>query len=1207
MKRPARGSTPTLPARLVALLLALAIVAVPRGPAAARLASFQQAAAADVASYAISVALDPDRRQLRGQETITYTNTTSAPIPDLVFHLYLNAFASADTLFMRESGSAGHDNSFDPVHNGWIEVSGLRLQDGPALRLAPLEDGTLARAALPHPVAPGEQVVVELSFRAQLPRVIARTGWALDADGQPFFMAGQWFPKLGVWTETGWNAYPFHANNEFFSNFGDYSVEITAPEDYIVVATGIETRTASQPGPPGQSVWRFSAHDVIDFAWAASPNFQSASRKARGVELTYVYLPEHAWSVQTALEAAENAFTSFSDWFGPYPYPRLTILDVPEDGVSAGGMEYPMLVTAGAGPTPESGGFMGGGAAGLEMLITHEVGHQWWQSVVAFNEAEEPWLDEGLTDYATTRLMLQEYGVDPRSLAAGRYGNAYLDRRRTTFLRNPDIPMYGQAWELRSSDYVIAAYAKPALSLLTLEAVIGSEEMLDILSAFFERYRFAHPTTADLRRLAEAETHHDLGWFFDGLVFGEATLDYVAREISAGSITLAREGGLAAPVPVEVTFSDGTRETLVWDADPAEEILRFAGRPEVQAFRIDPQHTRYIELDWRNNRLERAAEPAPPSPVAGPPQEADARDVASYTIAVSLDSDLRRLHGQETITYTNTTTAPIPDLIFHLYLNAFASEETFFLRESGGMRGFDTWDPQNPGWITVESLRADGNPLELALLEDGTLARAILPQPVAPGQSIELEVKFTAQLPRIFARTGWAPDARGEPYFMVGQWFPKLGVWTEKGWNAYPFHANSEFFADFGDYEVEIDVPKGYVVAATGIELDNDPTHPKVRFQAKDVIDFAWAASPNFRTATRRVGATELVYYYLPEHAWTVKRVLAAAETALRYFSNWYGDYPYPRFTLVDAPAAGQGAGGMEYPTLVTVGAADLSGIGFDLFERLGMTRGLELVTIHETGHQWWQSLVAFNEAEEPWLDEGLTDYSTLRAMNAAYGERNSAADLGGFELGYLDLRRAEFLLLPDVPMSGKAWDYSLLDYGIAAYSKPALALLTLERSLGEETMDTLMQEFFHRYRFAHPTTADFRRVAVEVSGQDLGWFFDGLVDGSATLNYAAQEISEKSFSVTRQGDLAIPTEILVTFTDGSQQRVAWDGQPAERTFTFAQPLESFIIDPERALLVELTWSDNGLARQANWQAWLAAAARLVYRLQDWLLIAGGI
>jgi len=472
-----------------------------------------------------------------------------------------------------------------------------------------------------------------------------------------------------------------------------------------------------------------------------------------------------------------------------------------------------------------------------------------------------------------------------------------------------------------------------------------------------------------------------------------------------------------------------------------------------------------------------------------------------------------------------------------------------------------------------------------------------------------VELEFTAQLPRVFARTGWALDSRSQPYFMAGQWFPKLGVWTEDGWNAHPFHANSEFFADFGVYDVRISVPEGYVIAAGGVQAgaaegDNPSA---VRFLAENVIDFAWAASPNFRTASRRLGSTELVYYYLPEHAWTVNRVLNAAEAAVSCFSAWYGDYPYPRFSLVDVPDSAPGAGGMEYPTLVTVGAAGMAGAGSGLSERLGITRGLEIVTIHETAHQWWQSLAAFNEAEEPWLDEGLADYSTLLAMSGVCGKAQPAAGLGSFELSYLDLRRSEFLLLPDVPISGKAWDYNRLDYAIAAYSKPALSLLTMRRVLGEETMDKLMGEFFRRYRFKHPTAADFRRTAAETSGKDLNWFFEGLAKGGATLNYSALEISERSFTAARQGDLIIPTEILVNFADGSQQRVAWDGQPAERTFTFGQPLESFVIDPDRALLVELVWSDNGLSNRPNWPAWLAAAARLLYRLQDWLLTAGGI
>jgi hypothetical protein len=453
----------------------------------------------EVASYTIAVTLDVDLRQLTGEQVITYRNTTQTPIPDLVFHLYLNGFRSADTIFMRDNGLQHRGFAFDPSQTGWIEVDSLRLAGGPALTLELLEDGTLARAALPQPVGPDETVELALTFTAQLPRVFARTGWAPDAQGDPFFLVGQWFPKLGVWQDSGWNAYPFRGNAEFFAEFGAYEVTITLPQNYVTGATGMPLGPPAG-APAGQQTITYRAEDVIDFAWTASPNLLSESRRVRGVEILYLYLPEHDWSVDIALDAAEAAFAAYSDWFGPYPYPRLTIVDVPEEGSGAGGMEYPTFVTAGA--------VTGGGPSPLrqfnvEFLVVHEVGHQWFQSMVATNEAEEPWLDEGFTDYASARLMIDLYGIDPDRFSQGRYGNPYLDNRRAAYLSNPRVPMYGPAWEFQGREYVIGVYAKPALSLLTLESVLGEDTMLELLSAYVEQWSFAHPTTEDFRALAE--------------------------------------------------------------------------------------------------------------------------------------------------------------------------------------------------------------------------------------------------------------------------------------------------------------------------------------------------------------------------------------------------------------------------------------------------------------------------------------------------------------------------------------------------------------------------------------------------------------------------------------------------------------------------------------------------------------------------------
>ncbi len=580
-------------------------------------------------------------------------------------------------------------------------------------------------------------------------------------------------------------------------------------------------------------------------------------------------------------------------------------------------------------------------------------------------------------------------------------------------------------------------------------------------------------------------------------------------------------------------------------------------------------------------------------------------EVASYTIAVTLDPQTHQLSAHQVLTYTNTTTEPIPDLVFHLYLNAFRSQESLFLRESVmGGRG-SGWSPDYPGWIEVQNVQlAGGAPLQLVEIEDGTLARADLPAPVGPGESVVVELDFLAQLPRVLARTGFAGD-----FFIVGQWFPKLGVWQDGAWNAYPFYPYAEFYADFGRYDVTITLPADYVTAATGlpvaVETHGDGTQT-VRYQADGVIDFAWAASPHFRSATRTVAGTEIVYMYMPEHEWTVERALDVTEAALTHYGRWYSAYPYPRLTVVDVPEDGEGAGGMEYPMLVTGGTMGMFGAG-SLPGRLGVERSPELVIAHEVGHQWWQSTVAFNEVEEPWLDEGLTDYSTVRLLQALYS-RGSALDGGRIELGYLQMRRMEYLSMPHVPMAGGAWEFGLFDYGIAAYSKPVVALMTLERTLGGETMLEILSTFYQRYRFAHPTAADLRAVAEEVSGQDLAWFFDGLAEGTEVVNYTISALDAHSVTVLRQGELAVPTEVEVTFADGSRVLEPWSGESSELTLAYPDRAEvvQAQIDPQGKLVVDLRWADNGLARQFATNSWLALVTRLLYNLQDGLLAWGG-
>ena len=245
-----------------------------------------------------------------------------------------------------------------------------------------------------------------------------------------------------------------------------------------------------------------------------------------------------------------------------------------------------------------------------------------------------------------------------------------------------------------------------------------------------------------------------------------------------------------------------------------------------------------------------------------------------------------------------------------------------------------------------------------------------------------------------------------------------------------------------------------------------------------------------------------------------------------------------------------------------------------------GWTDGLEIVVAHEAAHQWWQSVVATNEAEEPWLDEGFAEYSTSRYLAGAYGLNEDAIQQGDFQPGVLQGRRRRYVNHAGVPMLGKAWDYpNWNEYVAASYAKPAISLLTLERVLGKPVMNEVMQTYFERYRFAHPTTDDFRAVAVEVSGEDLDWFFEGLVESDDTLNYVAKAVTDRSITVARDGDLIIPTEIEVVYSDGTKEILTWDGEERSKTIPVDKLVVSFEIDPARKLLVDLNWTDNEIKK----------------------------
>ncbi len=611
-----------------------------------------------------------------------------------------------------------------------------------------------------------------------------------------------------------------------------------------------------------------------------------------------------------------------------------------------------------------------------------------------------------------------------------------------------------------------------------------------------------------------------------------------------------------------------------------------------------------------------AALPEPTRPTTADTALSDRR--VAYVMDVTLDPDARTVAGTARITWRNADRVPVDTLQFHFYLNAFRDSLSTFMRESGGAhRGF-TLDEGGWGGLDIASMRFEGRDLapDLRFIQttsdnpdDRTVAELVLPRAIAPGDSATLDVAFTARLPRIFARTGWATAATGEPFFMVAQWFPKLGVREIPGqryvpadaprgrWSTHQFHQNTEFYADFGLYRVTMRVPEGYAVGATGIRTHADTTGGIVAltYAADDVHDFAWTASPAFRVYEDQWRHVRLRLLVQPEHGGQAQRHFDAARTALESYARLVGPYPYTTLTLVDGIG---GSNGMEYPTLITCGT---------VYALPRWLRALEMVTIHEFGHQYFYGMLASNEAEEAWLDEGFNSYMEARVMDGAYG-RGSIADLPGLKISDTAMQRMGYVA--SSPETGviAAPAYRQEGYSKLAYTKPATILLSLQRHLGDDVMDRIMQQYYQQWRFRHPTTRDFRAVAERVSGQDLSWFFDAYVYGTDVVSYGVESLTVEQVDagyaataiVGRQADGVFPQTLVFVTEGGRGYAVPLDGEARRDTVrrTYPDPvaaarLESLPLDLDPLDDARSAAPDNAFAHQMQVK-YLAWAQQLI-------------
>ena len=521
-----------------------------------------------------------------------------------------------------------------------------------------------------------------------------------------------------------------------------------------------------------------------------------------------------------------------------------------------------------------------------------------------------------------------------------------------------------------------------------------------------------------------------------------------------------------------------------------------------------------------------------------------------YNITVSLNDIDNSLTGYEQINYFNNSPDTLRFIWLHLWPNAYKNDRTAFSDQllENGRTDFYFSEENKRGYINRLNFKADN---VIAVTEDHPehqdIIKIILSQPLVPGGKVKLESPFYVKLPYNFSRGGHAAQS-----YQITQWYPKPAVYDKNGWHPIPYLDQGEFYSEFGNYDIQITLPVNYVVAATG-ELQDE--HEKVwlkenentglpeisgskkvnlkeaglmkipisstenktlHYIQNDVHDFAWFADKRFtvKTDTLLLHSGRIIKVFsfvLPVNKALWKNSTEFIKKSIRSNSEWVGEYPYNTVSVVDNAADTKG--GMEYPsiTLLTAG---------------GDERELERVIKHETGHNWFYSILGTDERSYPWMDEGINTFYDLRYRKEYIepGNRSQISNNSFFNKRFPDdievpLLESVIKIKRDQPINTPAANFSLLNYGLIGYEKTGVWMQKLETELSRETFDKVMQGYYQKWKFKHPSPEEFRTTAEEISGKSLSGLFEELNVKGPLQKEKKKQIKFASFFNLRETD----------------------------------------------------------------------------------------
>lgn len=440
-----------------------------------------------------------------------------------------------------------------------------------------------------------------------------------------------------------------------------------------------------------------------------------------------------------------------------------------------------------------------------------------------------------------------------------------------------------------------------------------------------------------------------------------------------------------------------------------------------------------------------------------------------YKIDIEFDPEEKTYSGVQRIIYVNNENVELNEIYLHIYPNTFREKETapflFNKFESAFPKGF------KPGYIEFETLSIDKKAIENYEIsgKGNTILKIPLKKPLKPNEKVEINMEYTAKLPPAEDRFGY-----GDKTFNFGNWYPVAAVYDNNGWNLDPYYnIGDPFYSDTSNYNVTIKAPKDIIIASSGkIMSEEVQGDNKVwNIEAKLMRDFAWVASENFEILGKEVDGTFVKVYVLDNDDSVNNFVANAAYDSIKTFNKVFGKYPFGHYSVV----ATSFPSGMEYPGIVFIGEKyfDNAYRGF-----------LETVIVHETGHQWWYSVVGNDEIDESWLDESLTSYSEVIYSAEKYGEEIAENYYkNNIARRYNRVKESLNNTVVLKPLNEfENWD----DYGPLAYGKGAMFIHAIEEKYSEDTLYYILKEYYKRYRFLNATTEDFIGVCEDITGDSF-------------------------------------------------------------------------------------------------------------------------